>query len=232
MMVLAALLTIGCASQPRQELDILPVWISDSKLEDGSYNFVTCSHDDLDPDLAAQTAQGKCLAKAAQLRGVTLIVRGKTVQSLSGSDSGETAEMQPIQATVRCEFTDRFMQQLASGGFRIWLRCRAKKSEFAERRELELPAGGTKGTSSAAVQYKRASILVTSVPQAEKIIVAGDRGERVIDVETNPQSIELREGDTSFTLRLRKFKDAQFDLSNWGHGEVLNSKTIYMEQEF
>ncbi len=220
----------GCAASSRPSQDSLPAWITNTKLEDGSYYFVNCSADDLDPEAAALVAQSKCLSRAAQLGGVTVVVNGKTVQSLSGTDASESAEMKPIVANVKCEFSDKFLQTLSSG-YRVWLRCKARKSDVAERKEAEPSGPKTKGADSSVGRYKRGTVLVSSVPQADKIIVSGARGERVIDVEAVPQSVELREGDSAITLILRKFKNAKTELGEWSHGAVLN-KTLYLEQEF
>lgn len=72
--------------------------------------------------------------------------------------------------------------------------------------------------------------MVTTVPQADRILVTGDAGERVIEVTSNVVRVELHEGDTKVVARKQKYKDAAFELNPWKHGDSL-AQTLYLEQE-
>jgi hypothetical protein len=230
--VIALLLLSGCAGavvSPRQ--DALPGWISRPKLEDAIFHYIVCSHDGLDPEEARLKAEGKCLASAAKLGGVNITLRHKTVQSLSGTDSAEVAEVEPTRRFVRCNFTDRHLESLGTG-YRLWLMCRVPKGSV-ERQAATPPIRSTADAAAGLglTAYKRAVAYVTTVPQAEKLVVSGERGERVIDVSSNPQSVEIREGDLKVTARKAAYRESSVDLGDWENATTL-SKTVYLEREF
>ena len=213
--------------------DELPSWVARGPTMDSIYHYVVCSHDGLDPEDVKQVAESKCLAGAAKLGGVTVKVNVKTVQSLTGADASEVAEIQPLTRNVKCEWTDRYLEKVGQG-YRVWLRCRVKKSaviSVSEQLTSDLsdgsPSSVSKSTSSA---YKRAILTITTVPQVDRILVTGDAGERVIEVTSNVTRVELHEGDTKVVARKHKYRDASFELKTWRHGDAL-AQTLYLEQE-
>ncbi|NUM87852.1 MAG: hypothetical protein HUU37_01485, partial [Bdellovibrionales bacterium] len=107
--------------------DSLPKWITGGSLEDASYRYIVCSQDGLDPEDIRQAAEAKCLSSAAKLNGVNITVKEKSVQSLTGVDASEVAEIEPKNKEAICTWTDRYLEKLASG-YRIWLRCKVPKT--------------------------------------------------------------------------------------------------------
>ncbi|MBS1959968.1 MAG: hypothetical protein JST80_10880 [Bdellovibrionales bacterium] len=192
-----------------------------------------CSHDGLDPEDVKQVAESKCLASAAKLGGVTVKVNQKTVQSLTGADASEVAEIQPLERQVKCEWTDRFLEKVGQG-FRVWLRCRVKKSSVIQVSELLKPKEATESPlidpSSSSRKYKRAILTLIMAPQADRVVIIGDGGERVIEVNSNTTKVELHEGDIKIRVRKHQYKDSEFELKPWKHGEAI-SKSIFLEKE-
>jgi hypothetical protein len=211
----------------------LPAWITQGQTIDSTYFYVVCSHDGLDPEDVKQVAESKCLASAAKLGGVTVKVNTKTVQSLTGADSSEVAEIQPLTRNVKCEWIDRYLEKVEQG-FRVWLRCRVKKSSVASTMDQTDPGSSIETSpndpSPSLSAYKRAILTVTMVPKADRLIVVGTAGERVIEVTSNVFRVELHEGDAKVTARKQKYQDASFNLKPWKHGDVL-AHTIYFEEE-
>jgi len=209
-----------------------PKWITEGKLSDESHYYVVCSHDGLVPEEVRQIAEGKCLVSAAKLGGATVTIRQKTVQSLTGSDSAETAEIQPITQTVKCIWTDRFMEQIQNG-VRIWLRCQVdRRSIRSQASTLDDPKREESGAPVTPVKYKRATLNLISVPVADRVLVlSGDQERSVIEVKSNVERIELREGDTTVVVRKQKYIDYKLELGDWPNGSSLN-KTIYLNKEF
>lgn len=211
----------------------LPTWVTAGPTMDSTYHYVVCSHDGMDPEDVKQVAESKCLASAAKLGGVTVKVNVKTVQSLTGADASEVAEIQPLVRDIRCEWTERFLEKVGEG-YRVWLRCRIKKSEVTLALKQMKPGSSIEASthkpSSISGAYKRAILTVTMVPQADKLIVVGTSGERVIEVTSNVVRVELHEGDTKVIARKHKYRELGFEIKPWKHGDAL-AQTIYLEQE-
>lgn len=208
--------------------EALPSWVNGGALSDAKYFYVICSHEGVDPEDARQVAESKCLSSAAKLGGVTVNVRSKTVQSLTGADSSEVAEILPQTKNVRCEWLERYMEKLDQG-YRIWLQCRVSKSSLAKNEsESIVEQGKTESVGVASVPYKRGLLTLTISPQADRVIVVGPRGERVIEVSTKLVKIELREGEDSVIVRKHRYKDARIPLSEWHHGQTISHK-IFLE---
>lgn len=159
----------------------LPLWIIKGPVSDTSFHYVVCSHDGIDPEEARQIAESKCLGSAAKLGGVNVRLTQKTVQSLTGSDSSEVAEIQPLEAKIKCEWTDRFLEKIKDG-FRIWLRCRVAMSSMI----VTLPQSETKDqVVQKSNTHVEAMFLLSTVPKADRVIVIGEGGERVIEPTSN-----------------------------------------------
>lgn len=206
-----------------------PPWVSSAALSDATYHYVICSHDGIDPEEAKQIAESKCLASAAKLGGVSVTIREKTVQSLTGSDSSEVAEIVPFQRDVQCEWTDRYLEPVGDG-YRVWLRCKIKRDRIravisAGENEESVPIQSKPLEQEA---YKRGLLVVTTTPKADRIIVKGSRGDRVIEVTSNVMRIEIREGDAEVLVRKQKFKDVIKPISTWSHGQTI-SVTLLLE---
>lgn len=176
----------------------LPNWITKGPMSDSTYHYVICSHDGIDPEEARQVAESKCLASAAKLGGVNVKLTQKTVQSLTGVDSSEVAEIQPIQAKVQCDWTDRFLEKIKDG-YRVWLKCKVKKISFAtsksyaDKNDILVPKSLVHGD---------ATLIISTVPKADQLIVMGEGGERVIEPTSNTINIAISTLDT----KVRVFK--------------------------
>lgn len=210
----------------------IPAWITKSQMMDSTYHFVVCSHEGLDPEDVKQVAESKCLASAAKLGGVTVKITQKTVQSLTGADASEVAEIQPLERVVNCEWTDRFLEKVGQG-FRVWLRCRVNKSSLkssSKRSAHDTPGSSSSIASSSPRRYQRGILTLTTVPQVDRVLVIGDGGERVIEVTSNVVRVELHEGDSKVVARKHKYRDASLELKSWKHGDSI-SQMLYLEQE-
>jgi hypothetical protein len=211
----------------------LPNWVTKGPTMDSSYHYVVCSHDGLDPEDVKQLAESKCLASAAKLGGVTVKITQKTVQSLTGADASEVAEIQPLERNVNCEWTERYLEKVGQG-FRVWLRCRVKKSSLLQSSNKPISGSPTESSpimpSATTRKYQRGILMLTMVPQADRILVTGDAGERVIEVNSNVMRVELHEGDTKVSAKKQRYKEASFELKSWKHGDSI-SQTLYLEQE-
>lgn len=211
----------------------LPNWITHGATIDSSFHYVICSHDGLDPEDVKQIAESKCLASAAKLGGVVVKVNQKTVQSLTGADASEVTEIQPLEKQVKCEWTDRFLEKVGQG-FRVWLQCRVKKTSIVK---VSVPSK-SKTTAdptltnpiSSSRQYKRAILTLAMAPQADRIVVIGDAGERIIEVTSNLTNVELHEGDLKIRVKKHLYKDSEFTLKQWKHGDKI-SKSVFFEKE-
>ena len=212
--------------------DSLPNWITHGQTMDSNYYYVVCSHDGLDPEEVKQIAESKCLASAAKLGGVTVKFNVKTVHILTGADASEVAEIQPLIQNVKCEWTERFLEKVGQG-FRVWLQCKIKKSSTSTIKPSKLDdktESSSINPSSSPLQYKRAILTLTTVPQADRIAIIGESGERIIEVTSNVTKIELHEGDTKIVARKQKYMDSNFDVSSWKHGDSM-AQTLYLKQE-
>lgn len=210
-----------------------PRWITEASLSDSNYHYIICSHDGLDPEDVKQIAENKCLASAAKLGTVEVKVTQKTVQSLTGSDSAEVAEIKPLDRELSCEWLNRYIEKVESG-FRVWLRCRiSKKSvgEFSSKETSKLTEPNDQKEKTNSLKHKRAILNLATVPTAERLIILSDDGERaVVEVKSNTQTIELKEGDKAVIIRKQKYRDEKVDLGSWENGESI-SKTVYLKPE-
>lgn len=211
----------------------LPRWITQTSMSDSQFYYLTCSHDGLDPEDVRQIAENKCLASAAKLGGVEVTISQKTVQSLTGSDSSEVAEIQPLHRNISCEWTDRYLEKVGQG-FRVWLRCRVSRQLVAQmntnKSNDSLNGTPTKISKASISGYKRAIMTITTVPQSDRILVGGENGERVVEVSSNVVKVELKEGDEYILVKKQKFKDLRRNIAPWKHGDTV-SQTFYLEEE-
>lgn len=218
-LILSLLFTQALASD-------LPQWVKESKLSDSNYHYVICSNSAIDPEEARQTAEGLCLASAAKLGGVLVTIKNKTVSSLTGVDSSEVAEVLPLVRRVRCDFTDRYQDKIGNS-YQVYLRCRVRNEEveaLAKQNGTNIPKNESpKILDQLETQlYKRAIASVTMLPKADKVIIGGSRGDRVVDPSSNTISIELKEGDSYIELKKHAYKTEKVLLGKWRHGQTLS----------
>lgn len=201
----------------------LPSWIIKGPVSDYSSHYVVCSHDGIDPEEARQIAESKCLASAAKLGGVNVRLTQKTVQSLTGSDSSEVAEIQPLEAKIKCEWADRFLEKIKDG-FRVWLRCKVAKSSISS----VIPQTETKNDAGEQPKkHAEATLILTTVPQADRIIVTGAGVERVIEPKSNVVLIPISNLDQRCEVRKAGFKSSTVELpDNISHGSKIHKDAI------
>lgn len=186
----------------------MPAWIFKGPMSDAVFHYVVCSHDGFDPEEARQIAESKCLASAAKLGGVNVKLTQKTVQSLTGSDSSEIAEIQPLEAKIKCEWTDRFLEKIKDG-FRIWLRCKVLKSSIS----TQVPNPETKDAVDIQPSKRvEATLVLTTVPQADRVIVIGLAGERVVEPTSNVVSIIVSNLDQKVEVKKTGYKNSVINL--------------------
>lgn len=203
--------------------EAMPSWITKGPVLDSAFQYVICSHDGIDPEEARQIAESKCLASAAKLGGVYVKISQKTVQSLTGSDSSEVAEIQPLEAKIKCEWTDRFLEKIKDG-FRVWLRCKIEKSSLitkasqSETREqiIDKPT-----------RHFDAILILSVVPSANRVIVIGDGGERVIEPTSNVVTTTISNLDHEVEVSKAGYKRARINLpSNIKQGDKIQRDVI------
>lgn len=205
----------------------LPSWIIKGPVSDSSFHYVVCSHDGIDPEEARQIAESKCLVSAAKLGGVSVRLTQKTVQSLSGSNASEVAEIQPLEAKIKCEWTDRFLEKIKDG-FRVWLRCKVAKSSLV----LGAPQSETKDqVGMAPNKHVEATLLISTVPIADRVIVIGDGGERVIEPTSNVVTTTVSNLDRKVEVSKSGYKRTVIQLpAKFSHGEKIQRDAI-LEKE-
>lgn len=193
----------------------LPLWITKGPVSDATFHYVVCSHDGIDPEEARQISESKCLASAAKLGGVNIRLTQKTVQSLTGSDSSEVAEIQPLEAKIKCEWTDRFLENIKDG-FRVWLRCKVLKSSVAVQVQNTEMANGSAVRSD---KHAEATLVLTTIPRADRIIIIGAMGERVIEPTSNIMNIKISNLDQVIEVGKSGYKKGTIELpKNFLHG--------------
>jgi hypothetical protein len=204
----------------------LPSWIINGPVSDTSFHYVVCSHDGIDPEEARQIAESKCLASAAKLGGVNVRLTQKTVQSLTGSDSSEVAEIQPLEVKIKCAWTDRFLEKVKDG-FRVWLRCKVEKASILPT----VPQFETKDATLGKVsKYAKGTIVLTTVPQADRIIVIGFGAERVVEPTSNVVRILFSNLDQRIEIRKAGYKSAIVDLpTNFSHGTSIQRDAVLQQ---
>jgi len=192
-------------------------------MSDSVFHYVVCSHDGIDPEEARQIAESKCLASAAKLGGVNVRLTQKTVQSLTGSDSSEVVEMQPLEAKVKCDWTDRFLEKIKDG-FRVWLRCKVAKASVFQK----LPQSETKDANNErASKQVDGTIILTTVPPADRIIVIGSGGQRVLEPTSNIVSIVFSSLDQRIEVKKAGYKNAVIDLpKDFTHGSKIQRDAV------
>jgi hypothetical protein len=199
----------------------LPVWVTRGPTSDGSFYFVICSADALDPQEAEQLAQSRCLAGAAKLSGVIVQIHSKTVESITGNDSSEVAEIQPINRPVQCLWTNRYLEQQGTG-FRVWLRCSVSKKAVANAKDQTEPSEVDRDDKVSLPSFKKGIVIAISAPPSELYAIGGDRGERIINPIGNPTNLEIKEGDLWIVAKKHGYHDNKIMLSPWQNGDVLN----------
>lgn len=219
----AATMLQGCSHAPSARTS-LPGWI----VSQSSNSLVVCSAEGIDPQQLQELSEAKCLASAAKSKGVDLLLKQKTLQSLSGSDSGEVMEVSPINGRVRCDFKYRHLEELRSGGFRLWLGCVPGSIEVMHQAEVGLEGSHT--PDPAKIGYKRGTLRLTCSPAPDKIIVGGSRGERVAEGGSTLTTVELREGDEWIDVRKQRYHSRRLLVGAWEHGGSL-SEAILLEPE-
>lgn len=221
-LLISLLLTVNLVAAA----DTMPSWITKGSLSDSTYHYVVCSQDGLDPEEAKQTAESKCLASAAKLGGVNVKLTQKTVQSLTGSDSSEVAEIDTIRTKINCEWTHRYLEPIKDG-YRLWLRCRLKKSELLiEKNELvkKISSGNT------SIKEFKYRLFLTTIPKVDKIIVSGKDGDKVYDPESNVVELNLKSSDSHILVRKAGFKDSLLDLTAVSEKDKLINQTIVLDK--
>lgn len=223
--ILIFILTNLCAASLAYA-ETIPSWIIKGPVSDSSFHYVVCSHDGIDPEEARQIAESKCLASAAKLGGVNVKVTQKTVQSLTGSDSSEVAEIQPLEAKIKCEWMDRFLENIKDG-FRVWLRCKVLKSSIL----LSMPKSETKNVIEVvSSKHVEGTLILTMVPQADRVIIVGTGGERVVEPVTNVVKIIITNLDRRIEITKVGYKKAVLDLpTGIAHGSKI-PKDILLEK--
>lgn len=203
----------------------LPSWITNGPVSDTSFHYVVCSHDGIDPEEARQIAESKCLASAAKLGGVNVKITQKTVQSLTGSDSSEVAEILPLQANIKCEWTERFLEKVKDG-FRVWLRCRTSKNSplkvFPSEAQIEV--------APSVSRHSLATLILTTVPQADRVVIVGTGGERVIEPASNVLTFTISNLDQRIEVGKTGYKKSVVELPNSLHGSKIYRQVI-LERE-
>ncbi len=190
------------------EAETIPSWITKGPMSDSSFHYVICSHDGIDPEEARQIAESKCLASAAKLGGVNVKLTQKTVQSLTGTDSSEVAEIQPLEANIKCEWIDRFLEKIKDG-FRVWLKCKVLKSSIsllASHPEVK------NAVEVVPVKHAEATLILTTIPQADRISVVGVGGERIIEATSNIVATKITNLDRKVYIRKSGYKQTIIDL--------------------
>lgn len=205
----------------------LPSWIVKGPMSDSSYHYVVCSHDGIDPEEARQIAESKCLASAAKLGGVNVRLTQKTIQSLTGSDSSEIAEIQPLTGTVRCEWIDRFLEQIKEG-FRIWLRCRVHLETTGLKSEDFEPKGAVFTNRNS---HFEATMILSMVPKADRIIVRGLSGERVIEPNSNLIVLVISNLDQELELKKSGYEDVKVKLPTLNmSGQKITKEILFVRK--
>lgn len=200
-----------------------PSWITKGPVSDSTSHYVICSYDGIDPEEARQIAESKCLASAAKLGGVNVKLTQKTVQSLTGADSSEVAEIQPLEINIRCEWTDRFLEKIKDG-FRVWLRCKIAKSSLTTR--------ASQSEKKEQIVYKptrhfEATLILSVVPSADRVIVIGDGGERVIEPTSNVVTTTISNLDHEIEASKAGYKRTRINLpSNIQQGDKIQRDVI------
>src|SRR6185312_14046893 len=162
----------------------------------------------LDPQNIQQIAENNCLASAAKLPGVTVTIKQKTVQSLSGVDSNEVAQITPLQATVKCEWTHRHLESIGTA-FRLFLECQVdKKSLSVHSLKSEEQVDQSRSSAGPA----NALLTVATTPRADVIAISGANGERVINPTANSSVIDIHNGDETIQVRKIGYKDQRKSL--------------------
>lgn len=205
----------------------MPSWITKGPVSDSTFHYIICSHDGIDPEEARQVAESKCLASAAKLGGVHVKLTQKTVQSLTGSDSSEVAEIQPLEANIKCDWTDRYLEKIKDG-FRVWLRCKVPKTVTLK----SLPESESKNIDSAKqTKYAEATLVLSTVPKVDRVIIIGDTGERVIEPSSNVVMTKITNLDHKIEVVKSGYKRATVLLpSPLNHGDKIQRDAI-LEKE-
>ncbi len=147
--------------------------------------------------------------------------------SLTGSDSSEVAEIQPIEAKIKCEWTDRFLERVKDG-FRVWLRCKITRASITQGVSLQSQA---KNVKVAARKHAEATLILSVIPQADRIIVVGIDGERVIEPGSNVINILISSLDQNIEIKKAGYKTSTIDLpKNLSHGSKIQ-KDIVLERK-
>ncbi|MFP5492667.1 MAG: hypothetical protein ACLGG0_14275 [Bacteriovoracia bacterium] len=196
-------------------------------VSDNSFHYVVCSHDGIDPEESRQIAESKCLVSAAKLGGVKVKITQKTVQSLTGSDSSEVAEIQPLEVNIKCEWTDRFLEKIKDG-FRVWLRCKVAKSSLTT--SILSTKNNDHATNKMANRVE-ATLLISTVPKADRIIIVGEGGERVIEPISNVVTTMVSSYDYKIEVTKHGYKRAIIEIpTNLKHGEKIQ-RTAVLEKD-
>lgn len=205
----------------------LPSWITKGPLSDSSFQYVVCSHDGIDPEEARQIAESKCLASAAKLGGVNVKLTQKTVQSLTGSDSSEVAEIQPLEVNIKCEWMDRFLENIKDG-FRVWLRCKVVKLSMLKN-TLNESEHKSHSPNILRQKHAQATFILSTMPKADRIVITGI-GERVIEPNSNVININVSNLDEKINISKSGYKNAIFEIpKNFLHGSKIQ-KDIILEK--
>jgi hypothetical protein len=207
--------------------DDLPRWVKQGSLSDSKINYIVCSHDGIDPDEARQIAESKCLSSAAKVDGVNIKLTQKTVQSLTGSDSSEVAEIQPLEANVKCEWTDRYLEKIKDG-YRVWLRCKIIKFILnTTNNKFE----GVQNNFKSKDKLLRGTLLITTIPKADRLIIIGNNGQRVIEASSNLSILDITNADHSIQVNKIGYESNIFELPTMIKSGEKIQKTVVLQRK-
>lgn len=205
----------------------LPIWITKGPMSDSTFHYVLCSHDGIDPEEARQIAESKCLASAAKLGGVNVKLTHKTVQSLTGSDSSEVAEIQPIQINIKCEWIDRYLEKIKDG-YRVWLRCKVSKKSLTS---IPVKSNGTASIELKPTHYAEATLSLSTVPKADRVLIIGQNGERVLEPDSNLLTFKISNSDQKIEVSKIGYKRATILIPiKFKHGDLIEKEAV-LEKE-
>lgn len=108
-----------------------PEWILNQKLSDDKFQYVICSHENGDPEVAKKQAELECLANIMKLSGVRTVTSEKMELTLNDNKYEANIISDGVEGNIRCEFTDIFNEKLVDS-YRVWLKCKIAKSELVK----------------------------------------------------------------------------------------------------
>jgi hypothetical protein len=184
-----------------------PDWAKENTVSrTGADLVVACSGRGPAVDLARKEALRACGASAASYLQTEVEFKTLTVQTETDAALHQEAREEVSVTGLECR-TVRDKVEVIAGSTVVWLQCKYSLDDLSVSKNTTLSNAQSdarpiksRGSSASSVRSTQRSIVISSIPGCDSILVVGKAG-RIVRCKTNPVRISVGEDDVEITIR-------------------------------